>query len=99
MSLDNFLRQHDSPRESDIRDLLNGHLWRDIVPSGRELGRIGRTVWDHLRLRFPSGDEARHYNVLQKLSYLIMIVVVLPVLVLAGLGLSLLGLSRRQRLA
>jgi 2-furoyl-CoA dehydrogenase 2Fe-2S iron sulfur subunit len=28
MSLDNFLRQHNSPSESDIRDLLSGHLCR-----------------------------------------------------------------------
>jgi thiosulfate reductase cytochrome b subunit len=68
--------------------LLNGHLWRDMVPSRRELGRIGRTAWDHLRLRFPSGDEARRYNVLQKLSYLVVIFVLLPVLVLAGLTMS-----------
>jgi thiosulfate reductase cytochrome b subunit len=68
--------------------LLNGHLWREMVPSGRELGRIGHTVWDHLRLRFPSGEAARHYNVLQKLSYLVVIVVLLPVLALAGLGMS-----------
>jgi thiosulfate reductase cytochrome b subunit len=68
--------------------LLNGHVWRDMVPSRRDLGRIGRTVWDHLRLRFPSGNEARRYNVLQKLSYLAVIFVLLPVLVLAGLAMS-----------
>jgi 2-furoyl-CoA dehydrogenase 2Fe-2S iron sulfur subunit len=28
MSLDKFLRQHNSPSESDIRDLLSGHLCR-----------------------------------------------------------------------
>jgi thiosulfate reductase cytochrome b subunit len=68
--------------------LANGHLWRDLVPSRRELGRIGRTVRDHLRLRFPSGEEARRYNVLQKLSYLVVTFVLLPALVLAGLTMS-----------
>jgi thiosulfate reductase cytochrome b subunit len=68
--------------------LLNGHLWRDLVPSRHELGRIGRTAWDHLRLRFPSGEEARRYNALQKLSYLVVIFVLVPVLVLAGFAMS-----------
>jgi thiosulfate reductase cytochrome b subunit len=68
--------------------VLSGHLWRDMLPSRRELGRIGRTAWDHLRLRFPSGEAARYYNVLQKLSYLVVIFVLLPVLVLAGLAMS-----------
>jgi thiosulfate reductase cytochrome b subunit len=71
-----------------VYGLLRGHVWRDLVPSRRDLGRIGRTAWDHLRLRFPSGEEARRYNVLQKLSYLFVIFVLLPVLVLAGLALS-----------
>jgi thiosulfate reductase cytochrome b subunit len=68
--------------------LLSGHLWRDVLPSQYELGRIGRTAWDHIRLRFPSGEEARRYNVLQKLSYLFATFVLLPLLVLAGLAMS-----------
>jgi thiosulfate reductase cytochrome b subunit len=71
-----------------LSSLLNGHLWRDMVPSRYDLGRIGQTAWDHLRLRFSSGEEARSYNVLQKLSYLAVIFVVLPALVLAGLAMS-----------
>lgn len=68
--------------------LINGHLWRDMVPARPELVCIGRTAWDHLRLRFPSGETARHYNILQKLSYLFVIFLLLPVLVLAGLAMS-----------
>jgi thiosulfate reductase cytochrome b subunit len=68
--------------------LLNGHVWQDMLPSRHELGRVGRTAWDHLRLRFPSGEDARRYNVLQKLSYLAVIFVILPTLVLAGLAMS-----------
>jgi thiosulfate reductase cytochrome b subunit len=62
------------------------HL-RDFVPSGRELQSIPSSIWQHLRLRFPKGDEARHYNVLQKLAYL-SVLVALPILVLAGLTMS-----------
>lgn len=67
---------------------IAGHLRRDLWPSRQELGHIGHSVWDHLRLRFPQGEAARRYNVLQKLSYLIIIFVVIPVLVLAGLAMS-----------
>lgn len=62
------------------------HL-RDFVPSGRELRAIPASIWEHLRLHFPRGDEALRYNVLQKLAYL-SVIVALPVLVLAGLTMS-----------
>jgi thiosulfate reductase cytochrome b subunit len=68
--------------------LLGGHIWRDLVPSRHGMRRIGRSVVDHLRLRFPRGAEARHYNVLQQLSYLVILLVVLPILVLTGLTMS-----------
>jgi thiosulfate reductase cytochrome b subunit len=71
-----------------LAGLAGKHLWRDLVPSWHDLGRIGRTAWDHLRLRFPKGEEARHYNVLQKLSYLVVVAVLLPAIVLAGLTMS-----------
>jgi thiosulfate reductase cytochrome b subunit len=62
------------------------HL-KDFVPSGRELQSIPSSIWQHLRLRFPKGDEALHYNVLQKLAYL-SVLIALPILVLAGLTMS-----------
>jgi thiosulfate reductase cytochrome b subunit len=68
--------------------LGSGHAGRDLVPSRGQLRSVGRTIGDHLRLRFPRGPEARHYNVLQKLSYLAIVFVVLPVLVTAGLAMS-----------
>lgn len=68
--------------------LLLGHFRRDLVPSVGQIRHIGSTVRDHLLLRFPKGEEARHYNVLQKLTYLGVIFVLLPVLILAGLAMS-----------
>jgi thiosulfate reductase cytochrome b subunit len=59
--------------------LFGGHIWRDLVPSRSGIKHIGRPILDHLRLRFPRGDEARHYNVLQQLSYLLILFIVLPV--------------------
>jgi hypothetical protein len=43
---------------------------------------------DHLRFRHPSGDEAKRYNVLQKLTYLAGIFVLLPLIILLGLAMS-----------
>ena len=72
--------------------LINGavsrHFWRDLAPSRRELGGIGHAVWEHVRLRFPRGEQARRYNVLQQLSYLAVIFGLLPLLILAGLAMS-----------
>jgi thiosulfate reductase cytochrome b subunit len=66
----------------------SGHLRRDLVPSGAELRGIGGSLKDHLRLRHPHGEAARRYNVLQNLAYLAVIFVVLPLIVIAGLGMS-----------
>jgi len=68
--------------------LASGHFRRDLLPTGGQLRHIGRAIWDHLRLRFPRGEEARHYNVLQKLAYLAVVLLILPVIVLAGMTMS-----------
>jgi thiosulfate reductase cytochrome b subunit len=68
--------------------LIGGHIGRDLIPSWAQLRHIGRSIVDHALLRFPKGDEARQYNVLQKLSYLIVIFILLPVMVLAGWTMS-----------
>ncbi|MGE0584398.1 MAG: cytochrome b/b6 domain-containing protein [Flavobacteriaceae bacterium] len=70
--------------------LANRHLWRDIVPAARELGprSLWETVKHHAMLRFPGGEEARHYNVLQKLSYFAVLVLFIPIMVLTGLTMS-----------
>lgn len=67
--------------------LANGHLVRDLLPRARELGprHLLAEVRDHLALRFaPEGG----YNTLQKLSYLVVLVVLLPLMVLSGLAMS-----------
>jgi thiosulfate reductase cytochrome b subunit len=68
-----------------LGSLVNRHLGRDLVPSGRELRGVGASIWNHLRLRV--GRE-RGYNVLQKLTYLALIFLVVPCIVLAGMTLS-----------
>ncbi|QEL22487.1 hypothetical protein FQV39_07880 [Bosea sp. F3-2] len=69
---------------------LSGHFRRDLTPTRHQLSlhHLWHEVVDHARLRFPEGDEARHYNALQKLTYLIVIVVLLPMMLITGLTMS-----------
>lgn len=68
--------------------IFSRHLVRDLVPTRAELGNIGRSILDHVRFRHPTGEAAQRYNVLQSLSYLIVIFVLLPLIVVAGLAMS-----------
>ncbi len=67
--------------------LVRRRLTREFVPSTGELRSIPHSIAEHVRLRFPKGDAALHYNVLQKLAYL-SVIIALPILVLAGLTMS-----------
>jgi thiosulfate reductase cytochrome b subunit len=68
--------------------LFSRHLTRDIVPTWQELRRIGKAVVDHLQFRHPTGNAAKEYNVIQKLAYLAVIVLLLPLIILEGFGMS-----------
>jgi thiosulfate reductase cytochrome b subunit len=70
--------------------LVGGRLRRDLAPTREQLrpGHIWREVVAHARLRFPRGEAARSYNVLQKATYLAMVLIVLPLMVLTGLCMS-----------
>jgi len=68
--------------------LWSGHARRDLAPTRSELEHIGTSVSEHIRFRFPKGEKAKHYNVLQKLAYLAVIFGLLPLVVLSGLTMS-----------
>jgi thiosulfate reductase cytochrome b subunit len=61
---------------------------RDLAVRRGEWRSIGRSFLEHLRLHGPRGPEATHYNVLQKISYLLVIFVLLPLMVLTGMAMS-----------
>ena len=63
------------------------HLQRDLWPTWGDLRAIPRSVWEHVRLRHPVGEAAKRYNVLQRLAYLGLIVLVLG-MVATGLTMS-----------
>jgi thiosulfate reductase cytochrome b subunit len=70
--------------------LIGGHIARDLVPNRRDLAP--RNVWHeiatHARLKFPKGEAARRYNVLQKATYLGVVLILLPLMVATGLCMS-----------
>jgi thiosulfate reductase cytochrome b subunit len=68
--------------------LFSRHLARDLAPTGADLKGIGASINDHLRFRHPEGEEAKRYNVLQKLAYLVVIFVLLPLVILMGFAMS-----------
>jgi thiosulfate reductase cytochrome b subunit len=70
--------------------LVSGHFRRDLAPARDQLRprHILADIWDHLRLRRPRGEAARRYNLLQRLAYLTVILVLLPVMLLSGLTMS-----------
>jgi Ni/Fe-hydrogenase b-type cytochrome subunit len=70
--------------------LLRGHVRRDLAPSRDELrpSHLWADIKAHARLRFPTGEAARSYNPLQKLAYIGVIFVLLPLVVLTGLTMS-----------
>ena len=68
--------------------IASRHLARDLWPTRSDVRGIGASIVDHLRLRHPAGEAAKRYNVLQKIAYLTVIFVLLPLIVLMGLGMS-----------
>jgi thiosulfate reductase cytochrome b subunit len=73
-----------------ILGLGNRHIWQDLLPGGRELGprHLLEDAKNHALLRFPKGEAAQRYNTLQKLSYLGLVFVLIPLQILTGLTMS-----------
>jgi thiosulfate reductase cytochrome b subunit len=70
--------------------LISGHLRRNLLPTRAQLSarHVLHEIATHARFRFPKGEAARTYNVLQKGSYLAVAFVLLPLMVLTGLCMS-----------
>jgi thiosulfate reductase cytochrome b subunit len=73
-----------------LTSLWNRHVQRDLLPERDELAprHIWNDISEHARLRFPTGEAALRYNILQKLSYGVVIFLLLPLLILTGLAMS-----------
>jgi thiosulfate reductase cytochrome b subunit len=73
-----------------VTSFINRHAQRDLAPTRDEVkpGHVLHDIREHARLRFPTGDAALRYNILQKFSYVAVIFVLLPLMILTGLGMS-----------
>lgn len=73
-----------------VTSFINRHVQRDLAPTLKEArpAHIWHDIQEHARLRFPTGDAALRYNVLQKFSYLSVIFLLLPLMLLTGLAMS-----------
>lgn len=68
--------------------LASRHVTRDLTPTGKDWRGIGKSIKDQLVLRHPRGNEAKQYNVLQKMAYAGILFIVAPLIVLTGLAMS-----------
>ena len=73
-----------------VASLVNRHFQRDLRVRGGELSpaHLAEDVRDHFAFRFHDADDPGRYNTLQKLSYVAVIFVALPLIILSGLAIS-----------
>jgi thiosulfate reductase cytochrome b subunit len=67
-----------------------GHFRRNLVPatSDRSLNQLGNSLVRHLRFERPAKEEEWSYNLLQRLTYLLVIFVLFPLMIWTGLAMS-----------
>ena len=67
-----------------------GHFRRNLLPAPSDLSPRGlaSALFRHLRFRRPSEEEAWSYNSLQRLTYLLVIFVLFPLIIWTGLAMS-----------
>jgi thiosulfate reductase cytochrome b subunit len=70
--------------------VIGGRFAAMLLPTRRDLSwrNIGHEFLQHLRFKRARGAAARRYNVLQKISYLIVVFILFPTIVLSGLTMS-----------
>ena len=68
----------------------SGRLKNVWLPSKQELSLrgLGQDILNHLKFKRAKGEAAKQYNTLQKLSYLFVMFVLIPLIVLSGLAMS-----------
>ncbi len=70
--------------------LFQGHLRQNLLPARADLSWPGLStrIAQHLRLRPATKEDDRSYNVLQRLTYLLVIFVLFPLVIWTGLAMS-----------
>lgn len=69
-------------------NLWNKRFYQKMLPRRDELSlkHLKTEASDHLHFRAPTGDAARQYNSLQKFSYLIVLFLLFPFMIVSGLA-------------
>ena len=69
---------------------FKGHFRRNLLPAPSDLSpkSLAIDIARHLRFRRPSEEEAWSYNALQRLTYLLVIFVLFPLIIWTGLAMS-----------
>jgi len=70
--------------------LVNGHIRKDLHVRRAEWSprALWRAIKNHAQLRFGDDNGLSHYNILQKFSYIGVIFLLLPLLILTGITMS-----------
>ncbi|MBI1187521.1 MAG: DUF4405 domain-containing protein [Alphaproteobacteria bacterium] len=68
--------------------IATGRLRRDMLPTMAQWRNIGPSFVSHLKLHRIRGEDSKTYNVLQKIAYLAIIFLFLPLMLLTGLTMS-----------
>lgn len=73
-----------------IHGLVTRHFRKSLLPAQADLSwrTLSRQILNHLRFKPPGESEAWSYNVLQRLTYLIVIFVLFPLMIWTGLAMS-----------
>jgi thiosulfate reductase cytochrome b subunit len=73
-----------------ISSLFSGHLRKSLLPGKADFSwrAFSTAIADHLRFKPPSEEEAWSYNLLQRLTYLLVIFVLFPLVIWTGLAMS-----------
>ena len=73
-----------------ISSLFSGHLRKDLLPGGADLSwrAFSDAIVNRLRFKPPGEEEAWSYNLLQRLTYLFVILVLFPLVIWTGLAMS-----------
>ncbi len=64
------------------------HVQRDLLVNKKDRASFWQSVKDHARFKHPTGEDAIPYNVLQKIAYLSVIFILLPLIILMGMAMS-----------
>ena len=73
-----------------ISILSTGHFQKNLLPERADLSwrSFSTTIASHLRFERPSEQEVWSYNLLQRLTYLLVIFVLFPLVIWTGLAMS-----------